>query len=110
MLLLMLFIEWQILEEHFNSLCNALPHNYQLTIAKLETIPQLFKDDREQLKKLVSSPNDVRKINEKIITYLFVKLCYSGSKASLGRLCDVMDGLIASSNTAHCVQQVRYGK
>ena len=68
------------MEDHFQSLCSVLPHNYQLTINKLKTIPQLLKDGGEQLSKLISSSSaDVRKINEKIITYLIVKLCYNDS-------------------------------
>ena len=52
--------------------------------------------------------SDVRKINEKILAYLAVKLCYNGSSTSLERLCDVMDeSLINSTDTPCCVQQIR---
>ena len=102
-----LFVEWRVLGEYFNSLCNTLPHNYQLVIDKLKTIPQLLKDGGEQLSKLISSSSaDVRKINEKIITYLIVKLCYNGSVV---RLCDVMDELIDSTDTPTFVQKLRCG-
>ena len=102
--------DWRVLGEHFNSLCNTLPHNYQLTIDKLKTIPQLLKYGGEQLSKLISSSSaDVRKINEKIITYLIVKLCYNGSSTSLVRLCDVMDELIDSTDTPTFVQKLRCG-
>ena len=92
------------MEDHFQSLCSVLPHNYQLTIDKLKTIPQLLKDGGEQLSKLISSSSaDVRKINEKII-----KLCYNDSDTGLVRLCDVMDESIDSTNTPTGMQQIRY--
>ena len=96
------------MEDHFQSLCSVLPHNYQLIIDKLKTIPQLLKDGGEQLSKLISSSADVRKINEKIITYLIVKLCYNDSDTSLIRLCDVMDESIDSTDTPTGMQQIRY--
>ena len=95
-----------MIENHFQSFCNVLPYNYQLTIDKLKTIPQLLKDGGEQLSKLISlSSSDVRKINEKIITYLIVKLCYNDSDTSLVRLCDVMD---ESTDTPTGMQQIIY--
>ena len=103
--------DWRCLEEHFNSLCNNLPDNYQLTIDKLKTIPQLFKDG-EQLSKMIatSSSSAVRKINEKILTYLIVKLCCNGSSTSLVRSCDEMDeSFINSTDTPTCVEQIRCG-
>ena len=104
-------IDWRFLGEHFNSFCNTLPHNYQLTIDKLKTISQLFKDG-EQLSKMIttSSSSNVREINEKILTYLIVKLCYNRSSTSLVRLFNAMDELsIDSTNTLTCVQQIRCG-
>ena len=95
------------MEEHFYSLCNALPHNYQLTIDKLKTRSLSLKDEGVALSKLISSSVDVRKINEKILTCLIVKLCYSSSGTSLARLCEVMDELSYSTS---CVQQVRRGE
>ena len=57
-----------------------------------------------------SSSSDVRKINEKILTYLIVKLCYNGSSTSLVRSCDVMDeSFINSTDTPTCVEQIRCG-
>ena len=47
-----------------------------------------MKDGGEQLSKLISS--SPAKINEKILTYLIVKLCYNDSDTSLVR-CNVMD-------------------
>ena len=105
-----LAVEWRVLGEHFNSLCNTLPYNYQLTIDKLRNMVEIIKDEGEQLNKLItSSSTDVRKINEKIITYLIVKLCCSSSDTSLVRFCDVMDELIDPTNTPTCVQQIRNG-
>ena len=83
---------------------SALPHNYQLNIDKLKTIPQLLKDRGEQLSKLISSLPDVRKIIERIITYLIVKLCYNDSDTSLVRLRDVMDESIDSTDITNGIQ------
>ena len=106
-----LSIEWRIVEDHFKSLCSVLPHNYQLTIDKLQTIPQLLKDGGELLSKLISSSSpDVSRINERIITYLIVKLCYNDNDTTLVRLCDVMDESIDSTNTTTGIQQIRYGE
>ena len=102
------YIDWRVIGDHFQSLCSVLPHNYQLTIVKLESIPHLLKDGGEQLNKLISSSADVRKINEKIITYLIVKLCYNYSDTSLVRLYDVMDESIDSTDTPTGMQQIRY--
>ena len=102
--------EWRVLSEHFNSLCNTLPYNYQLTIDKLRNMVEIIKDEGKQLSKLITSSSaDVRKINENIITYLLVKSCYSGSDTSLIRLCDVVDELIDPTGTPACVQQIRHG-
>ena len=71
---------------------------------------QILKDEGEQLNKMItSSSSDVRKINEKIITYLIVKLCYNGNGTSLLRWCDIMDKLIDPTSTSTCVQHVRTG-
>ena len=107
---LCLSVEWRVLKEHFNSLCNILPSNFQFTIDKLRNMVQIVKDDEEQLSKLIKSSTDVRKINEKIITYLIVKLCFNGTDTSLVRLCDVMDELSDPTSTFTCVQQIRSGK
>ena len=96
-----------MLEKHFNSLCN----NYQLTIDELKTIPQLFTDG-DQLSKMMatSSSSDVRKMNEKILTYLIMKLCYNGSSTNLVRLCDVInESFIDSTDTPTCTEQIRCG-
>ena len=57
-----------------------------------------------------SSSSDARKINEKILTYFIVKLCYNGSGTSLVSPCDVMDeSWIDSTDTPTCVEQIRCG-
>ena len=101
-----LFTEWIVLTEHFHSLCNTLP---QLTFDKLRNVTKVLNIEGEQLSKLITSATDVRKINEKIITYLIVKLCYDGSSTTLVSLCDVMDELIDPTGTPTCVEQFRYG-
>ena len=102
--------EWKVLGEHFISLCDTLPCNYQSTISKLSAVPVSLKDGGVQLGKLITpSATDARKINEKIITYLIVKLCCYGSDTSLVRLCDVLDELIDSTGINMCVQQIRSG-
>jgi len=71
---------------------------------------QLLKDEGQQLSKMISSSdNDVRSINEKIITYLLVKLCYSGSSSGLVSLCDVMNKLIQSTDSTSGLQPIGYG-
>jgi len=76
----------------------------------LKSILQLLKDEGQQLSKMISSSDNVRKINEKIFTYLVVKLCYSGSITGLVSLCDVMNTLIQSTDSTSCVQPIEYGK
>ena len=100
-------LEWRALEGKFYSLCNTLPHNLQLTIDKLRTIPPLKKDSKEQLSKLIlSSSTDTRNINAKIITYVIVKLCFNGSDTDLTRQCDVIEELIGFTNKTTCPQQI----
>ena len=94
--LVYLILDWRTLEGHFKSLCSILPYNYH---ERLKSIPELLRDGGEQLSKLISS--SPAKINEKIITYLIVKLSYNDSDTSLVR-CSVMDDLT-------CTQQIRYG-
>ena len=106
-------VEWKIFGDHFASLCDTISHDYHLTIEKLKMMPSLLIDEREQLIKLLSSSSSsvgVRRIGNKIITYLIVKLCYSDSSSStLVRLCNVMDELIDPKDSTVCVQQIRYG-
>ena len=106
---LVLSVDWRVLKDNFNLLCNDLPQNYHITIDKLKTMLQLSQDERKRLSKLISSSHDVRKINEKILIFLIVKLCYcnNGSSSGLVRLCDVMDELVDSTDSTSCVQKVR---
>ena len=101
-----LFTEWRVLTEHFHSLCNTLP---QLTFDKLRNVTKVLNIEGEQLSKLITSATDVRKINEKIITYLIVKLCYNRSSTGLVRLYDAMGELINQTGTPTCVQHIRSG-
>ena len=105
-----MILEWGVLGDHINSLCNTLPYNCQLTIDKLKTLPQVKEDGKNQLSKLMSSSTNARRINERIITYLIVKLCYSGNDTDLARLCDIMEEMISFNSTSTCVQQTKCGK
>ncbi|XP_065885277.1 uncharacterized protein [Dysidea avara] len=100
--------EWTILDDYFSLLCNCLPDDYQSTLIKLKSLPHLSNDDHRQLDSMISSSHEVQLVNEKIVTFLIVKLCYNGSSSDLVGLCDVMDNLIVSKQSASCVQQVRY--
>ena len=104
--------EWRIFGDHFTSLCDTVSHDYHLTIEKLKMMQSLLIDEREQLIKLLSSSSvDVRRISNKIITYLIVKLCYNyNSSSTLVRLCNVMNELIDPKDSAVCVQRIRHGK
>ena len=111
--------EWKVFGKVLNLLCNALPHNYQLTLDKLKAVLHLSKETSEQLSKVILSPPStvVRKINEKIITYLIVWLCYNNSNTTsvkpntiLLKLCDIMDQLIDVTKAPNWLQQVKHGK
>jgi len=99
-----------ILDQYFPLLCNCLPDNYQSTLDKLKSVPQLSNDDHQELAIMISSSRDAKLVNEKIITFLIVKLCYIGSSDSLVGLCDVMDNLIDCEELSVCLQQVRNGE
>ena len=106
---MLLFSEWGFLDQ-FYSLGHTPPYNCQLNTDKLKAIAQLNQDGKEQISKLISSSMNVREINEKILTYVIVKLCYNGSDADLARLCDVMKEMDDSTNTAICTQHITCGK
>ena len=91
-------------------MCNCLPDDYQSTLVKLKSVPQLSNDDHQQLGTMISSSCEAILVNEKIVTFLIVKLCYNGSSGSLVGLCEVMDNLVESDQSASCVQQFRCGK
>ena len=96
------FLGWKSIQEHFNLLCNALPDNYQLILSRLETMQCFSTAELNQLNKLISSSADVRIVNKKIVTYLFVKLCYSNSNRHLAKRY-VMNEYISKS--AGCLKQ-----
>ena len=98
------------LNQYFHLLCNCLPDDYQSTLDKLKSISQLSNDDHQQLGTMISSSCEGQLVNEKIVTFLIVKLCYNGSSDSLGGLCDVMDNLVETDQSASCVRQLRCGK
>ena len=108
-LLLCCFSDQQVLNQYFTLLCNCLPDDYQSTLVKLKSVPQLSDDDHQQLGTMISSCEAIL-VNEKIVTFLIVKLCYNGSSGSLVGLCDVMDNLVEVDQSTSCVQQVRSGK
>jgi len=78
----------------------VLPDNYN---ERLKAMSELLKDGGEQLSKLISS--SPAKINEKIITYLIVKLCYNDSDTSSVR-CSVMDKSVDLTDK----QQIGFGE
>ena len=106
----LLFSEWGFLEDQFYSLCNTPPYNCQLKTDKLKVIAQLNQDGKVQISKLLSSSTDVRETNNKIITYLIVKLCYNGSDTDLAKLCDIMKEMNDSTNMTTCTQHITCGK
>ena len=91
--MLYFFTDWTILDEHFSLLCDCLPNDYQSTLVKLKSLPQLSNDDHRLLGTLISSCQ-TKLVNEKIAAFLIVKLCYNGSSGSLVNLNDVMKNLI----------------
>ncbi|XP_065894609.1 uncharacterized protein [Dysidea avara] len=99
--------ERTMLDHYFPLLCNCLLDNYQFTLIKLKRLPQLSNDDHQQLGTMISSSCEAQLVNEKIVTFLIVKLCYNGSSDSLVGLCDVMDNLVQSDQSTGCVQQLR---
>ncbi|XP_065894247.1 uncharacterized protein [Dysidea avara] len=56
---------------------------------------------------MISSSCEAQLVNEKIVTFLIVKLCYNGSSDSLVGLCDVMDNLTEPDPPTGCVQQAK---
>ena len=103
------FPDWTILDEIFYLLYNFLPDDYQSALLKLKNIPQLSNDDHQQLDTMISSSCEAQLVNEKIVTFLIVKLCYNGSGGSLDGLSDVMDNLIQSDLSVGCLEGVKNG-
>ena len=102
--------DWTLLDQYFPLLCNCLPDDYQSILVKLKNVPQLSDDDHQQLGTMISSSCEAILVNEKIVTFLIVKLCYNGSSGSLVGLCDVMENLVESDQSASSVQQVKSSK
>ena len=75
----------------------------------MKRLPQLSNDDHQQLGTMISSSCEAQLVNEKIVTFLIVKLCYNGSSDSLVGLCDVMDNLTEPDPPTGCVQQAKLG-
>jgi len=98
-----------MVDDNFSLLCNCLPDNYQSTLVKLKSLPLISNEDHQQLDTIVSS-SPAQQANEKIVTFLLVKLCYNGSSGSLAKFCDVMDNLVESDELADCVREVLCGK
>jgi len=110
-LFILLFIaERAVLDHFFPHLCNCLPDDYQSTVEKLKSVPQLSNDDHQQLVTMISSSHEVKLVKEKIVTFLIVQLCYNRSSGGLVGLCDVLDNLVECDELASCVQQLRCGK
>jgi len=106
----MFFVDRYLLENVFPLLCNILPDDYQSTLVKLKSLPQLSNEDHQQLSTMISSSScEVQLVNEKIVTFLMVKLCYNGNGGSLVKLCNLIDDLI-DSELVGCVREVILGK
>jgi len=97
------------LNQYFHLLCNCLPDDYQSTLDKLKSISQLSNDDHQQLGTMISSSCEAQLVKERIVTFLVVKLCFNGNGDSLVGLCDVMDNLTKSGQSATRVQNNRSG-
>ena len=108
-LFLIFFTDWTILDEIFHLLYNCLPDDYLSALVKLKSVPQLSNDDHQQLGTMISSSCEAQLVNEKIVTFLIVKLCYNGSGGSLDGLFDVMDNLCQSDPSAGCVEEFKNG-
>jgi len=104
-------VEWSIVDTFFSPLCDCLPQNYQSTIEKLKSFPQFTGvEQQRQLNSLIPvTLTDVQEINEKILTFLVMSLCYDNSSGGITRLCDIMEQLIEFSESSSCVQEIRCG-
>jgi len=90
-------------------LCISLPDDYQSTLVKLKTLPQLSTDDHQQLSLMVSSSTEANLVNEKIVVFLITKSCYDGNGGSLNEFYNMIKALIDSELIA-CVQEALFGK
>lgn len=103
--------EWTIVDTFFFPLCDCLPQDYQSTIEKLKSFPQFAGiEQQHQLQSLIPPTlTDISAINEKILTFLVMNLCYESNSGGITRLCDVMEKLIEFSDSTSCVQEIRCG-
>ena len=106
-----LIAEWSIVDTFFSPLCDCLPQDYQSTIEKLKSFPQFAgAEHQHQLKSLIPATlTDIDVINEKILTFLVMNLCYDTNSGGITRLCDVMEQLIEFSESTTCIQEIRCG-
>ena len=77
-----------MLDERFHLLWNCLPDDYQSTLVKLKCLPLLSPEDCQQLRIMLSSSCEAQLVNEKIVTFLAVKLCYN-STGDAQETCDM---------------------
>lgn len=110
-LLLHCITEWSIVDAFFSPLCDCLPQDYQSTIEKLKSFQQFADvEQQRQLESLIPAAlTDISAINEKILTFLVMNLCYDASSGGITRLCDIMEQLIEFSESTSCVQEIRCG-
>ena len=101
--------DWKLINTQHSVLCNGLTDDYQSTLSKLKSLPQLSNDDHYQLGTMISSSCEAQLVKERIVTFLVVKLCFNGNGDSLVGLCDVMDNLTKSGQSATRVQNNRSG-
>ena len=103
--------EWSIVDTFFSPLCDCLPQDYQSTIEKLKSFPQFVGSEHQhQLRSLIPATlTDIDVINEKILTFLVMNLCYDTNSGGITRLCDVMEQLIEFSESSSCIQEIRCG-
>ena len=75
-----IYIEWALLDQQFHLMCNCLPDDYQSTLVKLKKcLPKLSPEDCQQLGNMLSSSCEAQLVNEKIVTFLAVQLCYNST-------------------------------
>ena len=105
-------VEWSIVDTFFSPLCDCLPRDYYSTIEKLKSFPQFAGvEHQQQLKSLIPATlTEINVINEKILTFLVMNLCYDANRAGITRLCDVMEQLIEFSGSTSCIQEIRFGR
>ena len=111
MMLYFFVTEWSVVDQFFSPLCDCLPQDYQSTIEKLKSFPQFAgAEQQRQLRSLIPTTlTDIRVINEKILTFLVMNLCYDTNSGGITRLSDIVEQLIEFSGSTGCVQEIRCG-